>query len=130
MNPQMRDYKIWEEDGYFEHVAMRGVEMKCVEDLDCLVQEFIGELKTNKGEVVGVGTSDYGSDLKRFLGEPETMDMERNIEECVEKCASGYTDIFTCDANAVTIDDVVRIHIELNTYFGFTLVELDMKRGC
>lgn len=132
MGTTRRDYMVWLEEGYFEHASIRGVEMNVVEEADCLVQEFFGELKTNVGEIKGVGLELYGSDLKRYLGEPLNMQTELEIEECIGNCAAKYPEILKCEVLSISEQEtgIVKIEIKLKTIYGVVLKVLEMGRGC
>lgn len=126
------DIKTWAENGFYEHNSMRGIEMKSLDDLECLVQEFFGELKTNKGEAWGIGLADYGSDLRRFIGEPLNDEIEMEIDDAITSCAEQYYEILQCNviSSIYTDEGRVEIEIELKTIYGITLEVLDLSRGC
>lgn len=125
------DIKTRAPDGYFEYSMMRGVEMKTIEDKECLWQEIVGELKTNKGELLGVGQQDYGSNLKQLISEPIDVGLELEIEQEVKKIVESYVGVAKADVNAGEYKrGVITIEIKLYTLYGTMLEVLNMKKGC
>lgn len=126
------DFRTRSSDNYYEHTATRGNEVKEIHDVECLWQEFVGELKTNKGECVGVGMENYGSDLKRYLGENMNPLLEIEIEDCIQSTAQEYVEIITSSVEQIDDDDegYIAITIKLETIYGLVLRVLNIARGC
>jgi phage baseplate assembly protein W len=131
MKPVKLDVMTKAPDGYFEYSAMRGVEMKTIENEICLWQEIVGELKTNRGEVLGVGMQNYGSELKEMIGENMDIQLEREIENEVKSIAESYEDVLFATANVVGDENgIISIELELRTKYGIVLEIFNITRGC
>jgi hypothetical protein len=128
----IKDLKTRAPEGYYENTVIRGVEMDMVEELDCLVQAFIGELKTNKGDVVGTGQENYGSDLPRIIGDETSLSLEIEVENLIQNKASEYPEILICTPKIEINTDkaMVIIQIELNTIYGITLETIEITGRC
>lgn len=126
------DIKTRSSDNYYEHTATRGNEVKGIRDVDCLWQEFVGELKTNKGECYGTGMEFYGSDLKRQIGENMNVVNDIQIEDCIQATAETYPEIITSEVTQIKEEDdgYIAIEIKLETVYGLILRVLNISRGC
>jgi len=126
------DIKTRAPEGYFEYSMIRGCEVVTCEQQDAVIQAFIGELKTNKGECHGIGQENYGSDLKRIIGDPMTTDLELEVSDCIQQKAQEYPEIWNSFVST-TLDEsegIVHIEIQLETIYGVVLETLDFVRGC
>lgn len=130
---ERRDIKMKNPNGYFEYASMRGVEMKVVDNVDCLVQEFIGYLKTTQGEIYGIGLGNYGSNLKTFLGEDLNEDNISSIEQIIQRAPEVFPEILLARLNDVYLSEdegYMYLDIELKTVYGIVLEVIPMMRGC
>lgn len=126
------DFRTRAEEKYYEHMATRGNEIKTIRQAECLWQEFVGELKTNKGECVGIGMENYGSNLKRYIGENLDILVEMEIEDIIKATSATYPTIISCTVKEVIERQEGNIHItiELDTVYGLVLKILEISRGC
>lgn len=129
------DVKTKAPDGFYEYSMMKGVEMVTIEDRECLWQEFVGELKTNKGTLLGCQQGEYGSNLPQLLGQNMDLALEMEIEDCVQSTAQDYVEIFTSSVQVVENETnekkgIITLRIELNTLYGLILKIEDFQKGC
>jgi len=74
----------------------------------------------------------YGSDLKRYLGENMNPLLKIEIEDCIQSTAQEYVEIITSSVEQIDDDDegYIAITIKLETIYGLVLRVLNIARGC
>lgn len=113
------DYKTYSTDNYFEDIKMNGSDYEEVDNLECLWQELVGEIKTNKGEVYGINTEEYGTDIKRFLGEYTDLSAQVSIDQALEALMQKYPEIIDmkCEIKENSPGSV-KLKITASTIYG------------
>ncbi|MDP3013386.1 MAG: hypothetical protein Q8M92_04035 [Candidatus Subteraquimicrobiales bacterium] len=87
------DLKTSFQGNYYEELLVKGGDYRMCEDHYTLWQALVGEIKTKKGECLGVGLENYGCDIWRTLGENMDPLLEKEIEKYIHDLAPKYPQI-------------------------------------
>jgi hypothetical protein len=87
------DFVVYTVDKYYENILVKGSEYRMCEDHNAVCQALAGEIKTKKGEVLGIGLENYGCDIWKILGENIDNNTIKLLEKYVSDLAPNYPEI-------------------------------------
>lgn len=87
------DGKTFAYQKYYEKFLVKGSELRMCEDHYAVWQAVVGEIKTKKGECLGIGLENYGCDIWRVLGETIDDLIIKEIEKYIDEIPPKYPQV-------------------------------------
>lgn len=129
---KLDDFVVYTHDKYYEKILVKGSEYRLCTDHNAVCQALAGEIKTKKGEVLGVGLETFGCEIWRILGESLDNLTVKMLEKYISDLAPNYPEIKNLYLSEVIEYTEGRIELKINveTQFNKTQESVILATPC